>query len=149
MLRSVILGALFGAIVAIPALQAEDKPELKDAKCVVSGKAVDADKSADYEGAKVYFCCDNCPKAFAKDTKKFASKANAQLVLTKQAKQVKCPFSGKDIDESKTVKVAGVEVAFCCGNCQGKAEKAEGEKQLDMVFGESAFKKGFEVEKKK
>jgi YHS domain-containing protein len=124
--------------------------KLDGIKCVVaSGKAAKAEKSADYKGGKVYFCCDGCPKAFAKDTKKFATKANAQLVATGQAKQAKCPLSGGDLNKDTEITVGGAKVQFCCNMCKGKVEKAEGDKQLEMVFGEKAFEKaGFKVEKK-
>jgi YHS domain-containing protein len=43
-------------------------------KCPVSGKAIDATKSVEHEGRKVYFCCGNCPKAFDADPEKFVKK---------------------------------------------------------------------------
>ncbi len=124
--------------------------KLDGVKCIVAAKNdAKADKNRDYKGGKVYFCCDNCPKAFDKDTAKFASKANAQLVQTGQAKQHKCPISGQDFDATKELTVAGAKVHFCCDNCKGKVEKAEGDKKLDLVFSEDAWKKGaFKVEKK-
>jgi YHS domain-containing protein len=45
--------------------------------CPVSGKPIAAKNpkaSAEFEGKKVYFCCENCPKAFAADPAKFTSK---------------------------------------------------------------------------
>lgn len=123
--------------------------KLDGVKCIVNGKAAaKAEKSADYKGGKVYFCCDNCPKAFAKDEKKYSTKANAQLVATGQAKQHKCPISGQDVNKEKELTIAGAKVNFCCDNCKGKVEKATGDDQLDMVFRDDAFKKaGFKVEK--
>jgi YHS domain-containing protein len=123
------------------------KVNLEKVKCPVSGKAVKADATADYKNAKVYFCCQNCPKAFAKDAKKFATKANMQLVQTKQAKQVACPISGKDVKDA-VAKVAGLEIGLCCNNCKGKVDKAEGDDKLALVFAEKPFEKGFKVPKK-
>ena len=101
-----------------------------------------------YKGGKVYFCCENCPKAFAKDTAKYATKANHQLAATGQAKQAKCPISGAKLNAEKTVKVGGVEVQFCCEKCQGKVAAAEGDAQLELVFADAAFEKaGFAVPK--
>ena len=117
-------------------------------KCVVSGGPAKEDKTVDYKGGKVYFCCENCPKAFEKDVKKYATKANHQLVATGQAKQAKCPISGGKLNPEKTVKVGGVEVQFCCENCQGKVAKAEGDAQVELVFSDAAFEKaGFAVPK--
>lgn len=119
-----------------------------DQKCVVSGGAAKEDKTVAYKGGKVYFCCENCPKAFEKDVAKFATKANHQLVATGQAKQAKCPLSGGKLNPEKTVKVGGVDVQFCCENCQGKVAKAAAADQLELVFSDAAFEKaGFAVPK--
>ena len=128
---------------------AEDAETKVKPMCPVSGKAISKDHTVGYKDAEVYFCCPNCPKAFEANTEKFAAKANHQLVVTDQAKQVKCPFSGQPLDETKAVKVAGVEVAFCCGNCLAKAKKADKKEQVNLVFADAAFKKGFEVKEDK
>ena len=79
----------------------------------------------------------------------FATKANAQLVQTGQAKQSKCPLSGGDLNKETEITVGGAKVQFCCNMCKGKVEKAEGDKKLEMVFSDDAWKKaGFKVEKK-
>jgi YHS domain-containing protein len=125
-------------------LRAADEPG-KDVKCPVSGKAVKADKTVDFNGGKVYFCCENCPKAFQADTAKYAAKANHQLVQTGQLKQVACPLTGKPTKDEQTVEIDGVKVAFCCGNCKGKVAKASGDEQLNLVFGDTS--KGFKPAK--
>lgn len=114
--------------------------------CPVSGKKCVKEHNVAYKGAEVYFCCPNCPKAFEANTEKYAAKANLQLAQTDQAKQVKCPFTGKDVDKTKTVKVNGEVVAFCCGNCEGKAKKADD--QVALIFSDKSFDKGYEVKKK-
>ena len=141
--------ALTAALV-MPRLTAEEKDKLNGAKCVVaSAKAAKEDKSAEYRGAKVYFCCGGCPEAFAKDKAKYSTKANHQLVQTSQAKQEKCPLAGKDVNKDATAEVSGVKVAFCCNGCKGKVEKAEGDEKLALVFADTPFEKGFKVEKAK
>jgi YHS domain-containing protein len=140
-----IVGTASVLLLSFTAILAEEV-KLEGVKCLVNPKAAaKADKSVDYKGAKVYFCCDNCPKAFAKDTAKFAAKANAQLVSTKQAAQEKCPLTGGPTKADKTAKVAGVEVAFCCENCQGKVNKASADEAVELVFNDKAFEKGFKV----
>lgn len=125
--------------------------DLKDVKCVVAPKAASAAKSAEYKGAKVYFCCGGCQGKFKTDSKKFAVKANHQLVATKQFEQKGCPFSGKPVDSEFSTKVAGTTVGFCCGGCKGKVEATEGDDaKMKLIFGEKTFAKGFKkVEKKK
>jgi hypothetical protein len=137
--------------VGTSSLAVEDKKEdkLKGVKCPVSGQDVQEDKTVDYRDAKVYMCCGGCPDAFKKDKAKFATKANHQLVQTKQAKQEKCPLSGGKLNPETKISVAGVDVCFCCNNCKGKVEKAEGDEKLALVFADAAFDKGFKVEKKK
>jgi YHS domain-containing protein len=123
-------------------------PKLEGVKCLVNPKApAKAEKSVDYKGGKVFFCCDNCPKAFAKDTAKFATKANLQLVQTGQAKQEKCPFSGGDLNTVTKTKIGGVDVCFCCEKCQGKAKAASADEAVELVFNDKAFDKGFKVAK--
>lgn len=121
----------------------KDKDPLKDLKCfLMPAKTVKADKFVDYKEAKVYFCCPGCVKKFGENKDKFEAKANHQLVATKQYQQEACPFSGGKIDEETAIEVGGVKVSFCCKNCKGKAEKMEGEKQVEELFGKAAFEKG-------
>ncbi len=146
---TLLILALMASLV-LPGFAADEKDKLNGAKCLVAAKnPAKADKSVEYRGAKIYFCCDNCPKAYEKDKAKFATKANHQLTLTGQAKQEKCPLSGEAIDKDQTVDISGVKVSFCCGNCKGKAEKAEGDAKLEIAFADKAFDQGFKVEKKK
>lgn len=134
------------SMIAVGSLVADDdKVDFSKIKCLISGKPVNTEATVDYKGAHVYFCCEGCPGAFAKDPAKFATKANHQLVATKQASQIGCPMSGKDIDAETAIEVAGVEVAFCCGNCQKAAADKEGAEQVELVFNDKAFEKAFKV----
>jgi YHS domain-containing protein len=128
-------------LLSYSSVRAEDAPELK---CPVSGHPASKEHAAEHNGGKVYFCCENCPKAFAANTKKFAAKANAQMVQDGQFKQVKCPLEGKPVNPAAVVEVAGVKVAFCCAGCKSKVAKAKGARQINLVFNDKAFEKGFE-----
>jgi YHS domain-containing protein len=127
---------------------------LEGVKCLmVASKDAKEEKAAEWKEGKVFFCCDNCKGKFDKMTKadkeKMAAKSNAQLVATKQYEQKACPFSGGDLNADTKIKVGGAEVAFCCNNCKGKAEKMKEDEQLEGVFGEKAFKTAkFELVKK-
>ena len=147
------LFAALGVITLLVAtVMAEDKPEVKEVKldgikCPISGGKV-TPNSVDYKGGKVYFCCENCSKNFAKDTAKFATKANAQLVATGQAKQAKCPLSGGKLNPDTAITVAGAKVCFCCEKCQGKVKEAKDAEALELAFSDKAFEKGeFKVPK--
>lgn len=114
------------------------------ATCPVSGQPAKEASFVEYLGKKLYFCCDNCPKAYAADAEKYAVKANYQLLETGQMVQVACPFSGEAVNPDTVTEIAGVKVCFCCENCQAKAQKAAGDEQLALVFGD--ISKGFTLQ---
>lgn len=151
-IRGILVGVASVALLALTVYAAEEI-NLKGIKCAMNPKAAaKAEKSVDYKGGKVFFCCDNCPKGFAKKIdakdKLTAAKGNAQLVATGQAKQAKCVFTGGPLKTKVTV--AGATIQFCCNNCKGKAEKLKGDDQLVALIGDAAYKKGgFKVAKKK
>ncbi len=136
--RLCFAAAMVVALLVAHALRAADAPALK---CPVSGQPAKADKTADFNGGKVQFCCDKCPQAFAKDPSKYAAKANLQLAQTDQLKQTACPFTAKPCAAGKSIDVAGVEVGFCCGNCLAKAKKSSGDALVELIFKDPS--KGF------
>jgi YHS domain-containing protein len=131
------------ALVAGNSLRAADEAALK---CPVSGQPTKADKTVDFNGGKVQFCCENCPKAFEKDPAKYAAKANLQLFQTGQLKQTACPLTGRPCAADKMVKVGGKEVGVCCGNCLAKATKLSADEQVDLLFKDTT--KGFKAASK-
>jgi YHS domain-containing protein len=147
-IRSLVVGAMSLAVLTLTAIAAEKEVKLDGVMCVMVAKnPAKAERSVDYKGGKVYFCCGNCPKKF--DAEKNAVAANHQLVATKQAKQAKCPLSGQEVNPDEKVTVKGAEVAFCCDKCKGKVEKATGDDQLKLLFSNEAFEKaGFKVSAK-
>ena len=148
------------SVAAVAANKEEEKIDIEDIKCAMNlkGPAKDvAGSSIDYKGGRLFFCCDNCPKAFTKgledDDKKdqLAAQGNFQLVATKQATSTgRCPLTKRAVNPKHKVKIAGVEVGVCCGGCKAKVSKEEDvNKQIAMVFNEKAFKNGFETPKDK
>ena len=139
------------AMLVMPlSMRAEDEvkgPDLDDITCPVSGKAVSDDFTVDHNGGTVYLCCGKCVEAFEKDATKFTTKANYQLFATGQATQIGCPMSGGDLadDLVSTLGENKVKVGYCCKHCKKKVDAAEGDAQLEMVFGADAFAKGFKV----
>jgi YHS domain-containing protein len=115
-------------------------------KCPISGGAVSKEAAVDYKGGKVQFCCPGCIPKFKESTAKYQAKANEQLVLSGQFKQVGCPLSGGKLNPSTKIKVCGIDVCFCCKNCQGKVAKADAQKQCEMVF-VKGFDKAFALKK--
>jgi hypothetical protein len=141
------IGLCAAVFLAAATVFAADEIKLDGVKCFVNPKAdAKAANSVEHKGGKVFFCCMNCPKAFAADKAKFAARANHQLVATAQAKQEKCPFSGEDIDANTKIAVGGASVAFCCDMCKAKAN--ESKEQIELIFNDKAFEKaGFKVAK--
>ena len=141
-LRLMLSAAVIGSLVALGALHAADKAP-GDVKCPVSGQKAKAASFVEHNDGKVYFCCNNCPKAFNANPSKYNAKANHQMAETGQFVQVACPISGGKTKPETAIDVQGVSVAFCCPNCKAKVEKAQGDEQLELVFGEKA--KGFKA----
>jgi YHS domain-containing protein len=131
------------ALVAVAAVMAAEgtKVKIEGVKCIMApSKDAKEANFVEYKGGKVFFCCQNCPKAFSANVEKNAAKANCQLVATGQAKQGACPISGMATDDTKSITVNGAKVLFCCENCQGKAEKADD--KVELLFNDKAFEKG-------
>ena len=139
------LGVL--ALVVSSIAVAAEGVSVEGVKCLLQGsKPANVEKSSKYKEGNVYFCCDGCRGKFdkmtAEEKTKLSAKANSQLVATKQYAQEVCPFTGGKLNDDTAIKVNDAEVKFCCNNCKGKAEKLEGDAQLEQVFGEKAFEKG-------
>jgi YHS domain-containing protein len=127
----------------------QESQDLEGVKCIINGKrAADAEQFVEYMGGKVYFCCGGCKAKFVADQEleepTMTIKANHQLVVTGQFEQTGCPMSGNALAEGAVAEVGGVEVGFCCTNCSGKVNDAEGlEAKAAIVFNAKAFKNGF------
>ncbi|MFM7208170.1 MAG: hypothetical protein ACKO4T_16025 [Planctomycetaceae bacterium] len=137
LVRCLVITALASSALAVTAAVKEPK----DATCPVSGHECDPSASADFDGGKVWFCCEKCIGAFKGESAKFAAKAHQQMVSTGQLVQKGCPFSGNPVKPGTQISIGGAEVGFCCPGCKGKVEKASPEDQVTMVFG--TIEKGF------
>lgn len=138
---SVMLAAV-ALSVSVSAHSAE-KEEFS-AKCIVSGAPAKEASSVAYRGKKLYFCCDNCPKAYKKTPEKFTAKAHHQLLSTKQITMVACPLTGRPLNEDIEVTVGDLKVNLCCKGCQGKVNKADKDAAVELVF--AKFDKGFTLQ---
>ena len=72
------------ALVAQEKKAADDAEKKFTATCPVSGGPAKEASSVKFRGKNLYFCCDNCPKAYRADRAKFRAKANRQLLETGQ-----------------------------------------------------------------
>ncbi|MGF1579789.1 MAG: hypothetical protein ACFCD0_10535 [Gemmataceae bacterium] len=146
MTKYIALASLFAAalFLNITPTQAGGEGE-KKVMCVVAKRAINKAQFVKFNGGKVYFCCGNCKAKFMANNKKFIAKANHQLVMTGQAVQKKCPYSGRGLNPETKISIAGADVCFCCNNCKGKTVDAKLRKQINMIFNNKSFKKGFVV----
>ena len=120
---------------------ASDEKEF-EATCPVSGQPAIEDSIVDLKnGAKVYFCCKNCPKAYTANHEKFALKVARQLLETGQIVQVGCPISGGPVNEETLVELGKAKAGFCCENCLAKFNKADDDGKLEIMF--AKLDKGF------
>jgi YHS domain-containing protein len=119
-----------------------------ECKCPVSGAAAKKEQATAYKDKEVYFCCEKCKAAFETDNTKYTTKANHQLVQTKQYRQTSCPLSGEKVDREQTVTVADVKVAFCCGKCKALIEEASDEVKVTKIFADDVFAKSFAARKR-
>ena len=137
-------------ILAISALSlaaaAQDKapapaagPSKAQTTCPVSGEPVDKADSPhiDYEGQRIYFCCDKCPVKFKADPEKYFARIAEQGVLLENVQKT-CPVSGEPLeDHDSFADYKGRRVYFCCPKCE-KAFKADPAKYLASLPGEQA-----------
>lgn len=141
-----VAAGLFAASAQADKKEEGNKEAKFEATCPVSGKPAVKDSKVKFAGKNVYFCCQGCPAAFKKDPKKFANQVNVQFLETAQITQVGCPFSGRALDKDATVALGKTKVAFCCPNCQGKAEDTPTAELAALVFKD--FDKGFTLQTK-
>lgn len=135
--------ALLVAVGGLTAAQIESAAKKFQATCPVSGKPAIETSVVELakDGGKVYFCCENCPKAFQRDPAKFEAKVRRQLLETGQIAQVACPVSGKPVNKDVTVEVGYAKANFCCKNCLAKFEAADEDGKLALLFDD--LDKGF------
>ena len=123
--------------------KSEKTEEIKQVNCPVMGGEVSKDFYADYNGKRVYFCCENCVEEFKKNPEKYMQQMNEKGVVLEDAlgKQENCPVSGKPINKEVYSDFDGKRVYFCCNMCKSTFEK-EPEKYLNEMR-----EKGVELEK--
>ena len=93
--------------------------------CPVSGKSIDAAKSPhiDYQGQRIYFCCEHCPAKFKADPEKYFDKLAKDGVVLENV-QTACPVSGEKLENKDNfVDYKGRRVYFCCPKCPAEFKK--------------------------
>jgi len=107
---------------------AMEKPAPKpQTMCPVSGEAIDTSVHVDYQGQRIYFCCNKCPAAFRNDPEKYFAKFENEGVQLENI-QTTCPVSGEklgegDMGEPVAISYKGRTIMFCCNMCPPKFEQ--------------------------
>jgi YHS domain-containing protein len=91
--------------------------------------------SLDYEGKRLYFCCDSSMEAFKKDPETHLKKMSA-MGLTFDASykpQATCPVMGGAVKKDYKIAYAGMHIYACCPGCFDKitAEPAKYVKAIE------------------
>jgi len=118
------LTTLLIVVVVAGALYAQDVNP-NQTVCPVMGGRINKAMFADYNGERVYFCCEPCVESFKKEPQKYLDQLKDQGVVLEKAPitQTKCPVSGEAINKEIHADVNGKRVYFCCNGCKVKFEK--------------------------
>ena len=82
-LRNICTAVLILLAFSISTSLAADTNTQEQKTCPVMGGKINKDIYADYEGKRVYFCCDACISPFKKDPAKYVAKLEGEgVVLT-------------------------------------------------------------------
>jgi len=87
-------GPVFAGGEATPVVPATTNVVKHQTMCPVMGGEIDKKFFADYQGKRVYFCCNACPATFKKDPVKYIKKLEAEgitLDKTPQAATTNAP----------------------------------------------------------
>lgn len=109
-----LLALVAGAVGA--RVSADEKKNVTNKMCPVSGGPVSEKYRTEYKGQFVYVCCEGCLNEFNKDPEKFVAKMSKEE-RDAIAINEKCPVSGEPIDKTKSLEFEGRKVYFCCDHC--------------------------------
>lgn len=133
---SLVAVGFFGLVLAQAAEKQAGKPQTA---CPVSGKPINKEVYVDYQGQRVYFCCNACPDKFRKDPEKYFAQFEKEGIELENIQKA-CPVSGEELGEHgepSVIHYKGRTVKFCCPACE-KPFKAEPDKYLNSMPGEQA-----------
>jgi YHS domain-containing protein len=111
-----ILLAVFVTVAVGARVSADEKKNVTNKLCPVSGGPVSEKYRTEYKGQFVYVCCEGCLNEFNKDPEKFVAKMSKEerdLIVINE----KCPVSGEPIDKTKSLEFEGRKIYFCCDHC--------------------------------
>lgn len=106
--------------------------------CPVSGEPLEnQDHFVEYQGHRIYTCCDKCKVKVAGFPDYWLYRMHADG-FSVESVQTTCPVSGEELDaDAKTVAVGPMTIKTCCAKCAKKVA-AEPAKYMDVLAGRHA-----------
>jgi YHS domain-containing protein len=85
--------------------------------CPVMGGKIDSNSYTDFQGQRIYHCCDACKATFKKDPEKYFKKIADEKILLENI-QEKCPVMGGKINKESFIDYKGRRIYMCCDGCK-------------------------------
>ncbi len=116
-LSVIIVGSALAVDTASKTPVADTTKALKpQTTCLVTGDPIDTTSHFDFQGQRIYMCCDMCSGKIKADPEKYFQKVVDQGILLENA-QKNCPVSGDPIDKTYFTDYKGRRIYFCCKQC--------------------------------
>lgn len=116
----ILVTILIFAIVLVFA-QAE-KPK-NQTTCPISGEKIDKKVFIDYQGQRIYFCCDKCKAKFEKEPEKYFEKLEKEHVVLENV-QTSCPTCEMKLEDKKIfTDYKGRRIYVCSDHCLKEFKK--------------------------
>lgn len=108
--------------------------------CPVMDSKINKAMYVDFNGKRVYVCCEGCIDKVKADPAKYIKKLEAQgiTVARTPGKQTLCPVAGTKIDKAVYVDVDGKRIYLCCKGC-GATIKADPSKYIGKLESEGVI----------
>ncbi len=105
----------------------EDAVKKEQTLCPLADNKIDKESFADYEGKRVYLCCDGCLARFKNNPQKAIEKLEERGVTVAMSAEVttqkSCPINGNSIDKTLFADHDFKRLFFCSEKCRKKFKK--------------------------
>ena len=91
--------------------------QIEQATCPVMGGTINQSLYTDYEGKRVYFCCEGCVPEFQKDPEKYINKLESEGVKFQEAPKAELENKSKITTGSKCNQRGLCDGCPGCDNC--------------------------------
>jgi YHS domain-containing protein len=91
--------------------------------CPIRKEKIDPTSFVEFQGQRIYFCCQGCDKKFLNNSEVYFSEMKARGEVTDSI-QTKFLVSGDELDKDKvSLTLSGRKLYFCCKKCVSKFKK--------------------------